>query len=167
MKYWPRRLAAWLVALALLVVIPAEPLLGEESAQEAHIRSVVSAQLAKQDRFKNLTIEVDGTTVKVRGTVALLVDKKEALHQVGKVKHVRTVISHIRIKTERVSDASLLKQLQERLAAEGQIKLKVKEGVVTMQGLVNNEAHQDDIWTVVASTAGVIGISDQLQVAAK
>lgn len=163
-----RSSAALLVALALIIVLKTRRLLGEDRGTETQILAAVSAQLAGEERFQNLTIEVDGRVVKLRGTVRVLEDKRQALQRAADGGDVSIVVSHIRVETETVPDALLLKQVRARLAAdqESQIKLKVKKGVVTMQGPVPHEADRERILSAVASVIGVVGMKDQLQVVA-
>jgi len=167
-RAWNRSSAVLLVALALILVLKTRRLLGEDRGTETQIFDAVSAQLAGKERFQNLAIEVDRRTVRLRGTVPVLEDQRQAIQRAADTKDVRIVVSHIRVATERIPDALLLEQLRERLAAdhENQIKLKVKKGVVTMQGPVQHDAHREKILSTVASFAGVVGMKDKLQVVA-
>ena len=66
----------------------------------------------------------------------MLEDKRQALQRAANGGDASIVVSHIRVETETIPDALLLKQVNARLAAdqESQIKLKVKKGVVTDAG---------------------------------
>jgi len=96
----------------------------------------------------------------------LLEDKRQAIDKAAEVKGVRIVVSHIRVETEKVPDGLLLEQLRERLAQKenAQIKLKVKKGVVTIQGTAQHDAHRESLLSTVASTSGVVGMKDNLKV---
>ena len=75
-------------------------------------------------------------TVRLRGAVSLLEDKRQAIQKSQTFRGVRMVISHITVKTETIPDAVLLNRLRERVT-QGQndtIKLQVKKGGVTIPG---------------------------------
>jgi osmotically-inducible protein OsmY len=84
------------------------------------------------------------------------------------MKDVRIVVSHIKVETEKVPDGLLLKQLRERLAEKenAQVKVKVKKGVVTIQGTVQQDVDRERVLSTVAGTSGVIGMKDHLKVVA-
>jgi hypothetical protein len=54
-----RRSAVLLVALALLLVIKTKRLLGYEGGTDSRILAQISAELAKEERFQDLTVEVE------------------------------------------------------------------------------------------------------------
>lgn len=166
MRAWIRASAVLLVALALAMVIPTKRLLGEERRMDSQMLAEVSQHLAMEDRFKNLRVEVEGDTVRLRGTVAVLEDRRQAVQKAHSVNDVKLVVSHIKIETERIGDGMLLKRLQERLAEDhnSHIRLKVKKGVVTIRGIVRHDTHREQVLSSVASMPGVIGMEDRLQV---
>lgn len=167
MRAWIRASAVLLVALALAMVIPTKRLLGEERRMDSQMLAEVSQQLAMEDRFKNLRVEVEDGTVRLRGTVAVLEDRRQAVQKAHSVNDVKlVVVSHIKIETERIGDGMLLKRLQERLAEDhnNHIRLKVKKGVVTIRGIVRHDTHREQVLSSVASMPGVIGMEDRLQV---
>ena len=130
MRAWNRSSAVLLVALALLMMIKVKRLLGEERGMESQILAEVSNQLAKEDRFQNLRVEAEDRTVRLRGTVAVLEDRRQAVQKASEAKGVRIVVSHIKVETKTVDDGLLRKRLRERLAEDQNIhiRLKVKKG---------------------------------------
>lgn len=165
MRAWNRGSAAFLMAVALVLVINTRRLLAYNQGADSQIFARVTAELAKEARFQNLTVEVDDRLVKLRGTVSVLEDKREALRKAGAAKGVKIVVSHIKVRTAPVDDSLLLQQLTESLAEnrDTDIQLKVKKGVVTIQGTVQHDAHRERILSSVASIPGVIGMEDRLQ----
>jgi len=165
-RAWNRGSAIVLMALAL--VLNTNRLLAYNQGADSQIFARVTAELAKEERFQNLTVEVDDRLVKLRGTVSVLEDKRQALRKAGAVKGVKIVVSHVRIETAQVADGLLLAQLQERLpeSQNSPIRLNVKKGVVRIQGVVEHDAHREEILSSVASLPGVTGMIDRLQVAA-
>lgn len=168
MKGWNRRSAVLLVALVLVIAIKTKRLFGYEGGMDSRIAAQVSAELAKEERFQNLTVQVEDRLVKLRGTVPVLEDKRQAFRKAGAVKGVKIVVSHVRIEMTQVDDGLLWAQLQERLpqSQNSPISLNVKKGVVTIQGVVEHDVHREEILSSVASLPGVIGMIDRLQVAA-
>lgn len=165
---WNHTRPVVLVAFVLMIVVSAQRAFPDDRLQHQQVRAEVAKELAKEQRFQNLRVEGEETTVKLRGTVALLEDKRQAIDKAAETKGVRMVVSHIRVETEKVSDGLLLKQLRERLAQKenAQIKLKVKKGVVTIQGTVQHDARRESLLSTVASTSGVVGMKDHLKVVA-
>lgn len=164
---WNHRRPIVLVAFVLMIVVSAERSFPDDRLHQ-QIQAMVAKELAKEKRFQNLRVEGEEKTVKLRGTVALLEDKRQAIDKAAEVKGVRIVVSHIRVETEKVPDGLLLKQLRERLAQKenAQIKLKVKKGVVTIQGTAQHDGHRESLLSTVASTSGVVGMKDNLKVMA-
>jgi len=152
-----------------MILIKAKPLLGEERRMESQILSEVSNQLAKEDRFQNLRVEAEDCIVRLRGTVAVLEDRRQAVRKAGGVNGVRIVVSHIKVETERMDDGLLLSRLRERMADDQNryVRLKVKKGVVAIQGVVLHDAHREQVLSSVASMPGVVGMKDHLQVVVK
>jgi len=163
---WNHRRSVVSVAFVLMVVVRPQPSFSDDRRQHQQVQAAVAKELAKEDRFQNLRVEGEHQTVKLRGAVALLEDKRQAIARAVETKNVGNVVSHIKVETENIPDTLLLKQLRERLA-EGQNgqMLKVKKGVVTIQGTVH-DVHREIVLSTVAGTPGVIGIKDRLQVVA-
>ena len=83
--------------------------------------------------------------VRLRGSVSLLQDKRQATQKTQTFRDVRMVISHIKVKTESMPDALLLDRLRERVAQDQNdtIRLQVKKGGVTIRGTVKDAAHRE------------------------
>jgi len=68
-----------------LIVVKTGPVLGQERGSASETLAEVTAQLANEERFRNLTVEITdgiGGIVSLRGTVALLEDKRQAVQKV-------------------------------------------------------------------------------------
>lgn len=146
MRAWNRRSAFLLVVLALVIVLKVKRLLGEERGMESqmYLQAEVLNQLAKEDRFQNLRVEAEDRTVRLRGTVAVLEDWRQAVQKASEVKDVRIAVSHIKVETERIDDGLLLRRLRERLAGDenGSVRLEGEERGVTIEGSVRHDAHR-------------------------
>ena len=154
------------VVFALMIVVRAHESFPDDGLLHQQVQTKVAEELAREERFQNLHVEGQDQTVKLRGTVALLEDKRQAIDRAAEIKDVRIVVSHIKVETAKVPDGLLLKQLRERLAEKEntQIEVKVKKGVVTIQGTVQHDAHRESVLSTVAGTFGVIGMRDRLKV---
>ncbi len=82
------------------------------------------------------------------------------------MKNVTIVVSHIKIETTKIDDGVLLKRLKERLVEDqnSHIRLKVKKGIVTIQGNVSHDVQREQVLSSVASMPGVLGMKDQIRV---
>ena len=158
--------AVLLFALILGIVGTAQSLFAEYKAVDQRIWAAVTEELSTEARFQNLRVEVENMTVRLRGSVPVLEDKRQALQKAQKPADVRMIISHIVLETEKVPDTLLLRRLRERLAEaqDSTISLKVKRGGVTIQGTVEFEAQRERVLSTVASTSGVLWIEDRLQI---
>jgi osmotically-inducible protein OsmY len=158
--------AVLLVVLTLTTLVQTRLLFARDRAVDQRILAEVKGGLGKEERFQNVRIEVEDMTVRLRGAVSLLEDKRQAIQKVQKVRNVRMVISHIKVKTERMPDALLLERLRERVAQDQNdtIRLQVKKGGVTIRGTVKDAAHRESVLSAVAATSGVLWMEDRLQI---
>ena len=160
-----------LVTLVLVILTKASPVLGQLRGRASQILAEVTAQLADEERFRNVTVEVADDfagIVSLRGTVALLEDKRRAAQKVQEANDMRVVLNHIQVETERIDDGLLLQQLRERLVEEqsSHIKLKVKKGIVTIRGDVRHVSQREQVLSSIAGVPGVIAMKDRLQIVA-
>ena len=155
--------AVLLVVLTLMTFVQTR-LFARDRAVDQRILTGVTAELGKEERFQNVRIEVEDMTVRLRGAVSLLEDKRQAIQRAQTSRDVRMVISHIKVKTERMPDALLLDRLRERVAQDQNdtIRLQVKKRGVTIRGTVKDAAHRESILSTVAGTSGVVWMEDRL-----
>jgi osmotically-inducible protein OsmY len=124
--------------------------------------------------LNNLSIRIgvkDGI-VTLTGDVNTAYEKAQAENIASRVKGVRNVINHIKVK--RISgynDATLKKQIEARLAHDGQtrwiaaqIDLQVKNGVVTLIGSVDTWAQYTEAAQLAELTDGVQRVVNRLRV---
>ena len=158
--------AVLLLVLTLMTLVQTRPLFAKDRAVDQRILAEVTEELGNEERFQNVRIEVEDMVVRLRGAVSLLEDKRQAIQKAQTVRDVRMVISHLKVKTERVPDALLLDRLRERVAEDqnSAIRLQVKKGGVTIRGTVKDAAHRESILSTVAGTSGVVWMEDRLQI---
>lgn len=157
--------AVLLVVLTLMTLVQTRLLFARDRAVDQRILAEVTGELGKEERFQNVRIEVEDMTVRLRGAVSLLEDKRQAIQKAHTLRDVRIVISHLKVKTERMPDALLLDRLRERVAQDQNdpIRLQVKKGGVTIRGTVKDALHRESILSTVAGTSGVVWMEDRLQ----
>jgi osmotically-inducible protein OsmY len=158
--------AVLLVVLTLMTLVQTRLLFVRDRAVDQRILAEVAGELGKEERFQNVRIEVEDMTVRLRGAVSLLEDKRQAIQKAQTSRDVRMVISHITVKTERMPDALPRDRLRERVTQDQNdtIRLQVKKGGVTIRGTVRDDAHRESVLSTVAGTLGVVWIEDRLQV---
>ena len=159
--------AVLLVVLTLMTLVQTRLLFARDRAIDQRILAEVRGELGKEEHFQNVRIEVEDMVDRLRGSVSLLLqDKRQATQKAQTFRDVRMVISHLKVKTERVPDALLLDRLRERVAEDQNdtIRLQVKKGGVTIRGTVKDAAHRESILSTVAGTSGVVWMEDRLQI---
>jgi len=110
--------------------------------------------------------------VTLSGGVKTAYEKAHAADIAARVKGVRKVINRINVNPiDSYSDATLKKQIESRLAHNGQtqwivdqIDLQVRDGVATLTGTVNTWAECTEAATVAALTDGVRNVVNRLRV---
>ena len=157
-----------------MIVARAQRSFPDDGLLRRQVQAEVAKELAKEERFQNLRVEGEGQTLKLRGTVALLEDKRQAIDRVAEMKDVKIVVSLIKVETEKVADGSLLKQLRERLAEQDntQVNVKIKNGVVTIEGTVQHNVHRESVLSNIPGakarnaidTRNVANIHQEIQV---
>jgi len=87
-------------------------------------------EFAEDNNFERIHFTVGAGFVSLRGSVALLEDKRQAARTAAKVDHVRRVSNDITIATPRIRDSRLRMQLKHDLRKQGLngLKLKVHKG---------------------------------------
>lgn len=128
---------------------------------DGSILGTLSEQFAEDAKFDNVQVAVGGGVVSLKGSVALLQDKRQAARRAGTVDHVRTVKNDIVVKTRWVPDGTLRMQLKHDLRSHelDGLGLKVRKGGVTVRGTVKSSREQ--VLSLIASTEDVRDIRDR------
>ena len=93
---------------ALMIVVRPQRSFPDDRLLHQQVQAEVAKELAEEERFQNLRVEGEGQTLKLRGTVALLEDKRQAIGRVAQMKDVKIVVNLIKVETERIADGLLL-----------------------------------------------------------
>lgn len=155
----PKKTVLW-IALAVTIVIT-WTLVRVAQKHDAWILGKLSEQFAENLRFDHVHFTVGAGCVSLKGSVAVLEDKRQAATRAGAVDHVRTVTNRVTIETPGVPDFVLRMKLKHDLRNQGPhgLKLKVRKGVVTVRG--TGPSNREQVLTVIANTDGVRAIRDR------
>src|SRR5438270_2467286 len=162
------RILSW-VAMLLLTAGTA---LAQSNKDDAEIREHLGKDL-KSDKFNNVQATVQDGIVTLTGTVDKYADREKAERKAASIHHVQGVRDQIEVAGKRVGDEQLRKELSDKLRYDqynygynvfNNINLAVQDGYVTLTGQVRTDSDRDSAESVVAHTAGVRGVHNELQV---
>ena len=173
-----RWLSAALAVLSFPVMLgviatPVHGAFAQDSNNDAQIEADVHKALDNQ-RFKNVSATVRGRDVMLSGSVSNYADKEDADKRVHHVKKIRGVENGITIDGPAMDDVALRDKLARALSydrvgygttAFNAITIGVQNGVVTLGGTVYGPSDKDSALSLVAHTAGVRDVVDNLEVA--
>ena len=133
--------------------------------------SAVQSRLDKK-QYQNVHVAMSDGIATLTGSVELYEYKLDAERKVLHTKGVSAVRNQIEVAGNSVSDAELQKKLSEKLAYDrvgfgnvfDAISLNVNNGVVTLGGHTHNYVNRDSALGIVATTAGVKDMVDNIEV---
>jgi hyperosmotically inducible periplasmic protein len=138
---------------------------------DAEIQRKVQDKL-KDDKFKNVKVDVLDQIVNLTGSVDLYAYKADADEKAHKVDKVKGVQNDIQVQGKQVSDAELREKLAEKLRYDrvgygnvfNAILMNVQNGVVTLSGEVRTPIDKSSALAEVANTPGVRDVDDNIKV---
>lgn len=158
----------------LSILLAAPTMIHAQSPADAQVSAEVQKSLGNK-RFSNVHVAVNNGVVTLSGQVARFSDKEEADRKANHAKNVSAVSNRIEVAVpEELSDAALREKLGKALVYDrvgygttvyNNITLGVDHGVVTLGGMVYGPTDKDSALSLVANTAGVRDIIDNLEVA--
>lgn len=145
----------------------------ESNTKDGSIADLASAQLQKKDNLRSVTVAAEDGIVTLAGTVPLYIDKTDAEKRVRKVKTVDGVRNHIQVAGPALADSEVRENLANKLRYDrigygivfNNLGVDVKNGVVTLTGNVRDYPDHDSALAIVATTAGVKEVVDEIGVA--
>ena len=161
----------------LAVPVHAAPVFAATGAMDAASDAALQAAVQKKlngKNFKNVTISVENSAVKLGGTVELYAYKEQADDKAHHVKGVTGVDNEIQVVGKVVSDAQLQQTLGKKIAydrigwpdnAFNNITVSVQDGVVTLGGNASVPWAAADAAAIARNTPGVKDVVDDIQVA--
>lgn len=168
-----------IVGLFLLLAEIASPV--QNSAPEARISRQVRSQILKLPHFSvydNITFNVSGNEVTLLGQVRRPTLKTDAERAVKSVGGVDKVNNQIEVLPVSVNDDRLRHRLYMAIYRYGPlhrygigsnrpIRIIVKNGNVTLEGVVDNEADKNMVGLRAKSVPGIFSVKNNLNVAGK
>lgn len=144
-----------------------------QAQQDRQVQVLVSSQLQKKDVFRDVKASVDEGIVTISGKVPLYIDKVNVEKRVHKVKNVDGVRNHVEVGGPAVSDSEVQENLASKLRYDrigygivfNNLAVAVNQGVATVSGNVRDYPDHDSAIAIVATTAGVKDVIDEIGVA--
>ena len=178
-----RILTGLALASALVLTVPAMAIpqdqpqasadqrIAQKSPKDMQLEQKVKDKL-KDDRFKNVKVDVLDQVADLTGNVDLLADKMDAANKARGVDKVDGVRNHIQVTGKQVSDAELQSKLSDKLRYDrmgygnvfNALMMKVENGVVTLTGEVRTPVDKASALAEVENTPGVKGLDEDVKV---
>ena len=138
---------------------------------DQQIQEDVERVLQSNPRFQNVHATTDDAIVTLSGTVKLYIDKLDADRRAHHIKHVGGVRNEIEVEGN-VSDDVLLQKLADKLRYDrvgfgimfNNLKLSVKNGVVTISGDVHDYPSRDSALAIIETAPGVKDVVNEINV---
>lgn len=171
----PRFLVGFMFAPLMLAVGCASTETVGGQLNDATLTSRVKARLAGDPEVEATDLDVDTRdgVVTLGGYVDSRDEMANAVEVAESTDGVRRVINLLQVNGESIgeqfSDAAVTSRVKWRLTSDPQVKARnidvdTHKNVVTLSGLVENQAAKDEALQVARSTEGVEAVRDQLSV---
>jgi hyperosmotically inducible periplasmic protein len=145
---------------------------------DSAITAAVKSKLAAPNENGEINVNVDtrGGVVTLTGVVETQADKEQAGQLAGNTEGVTRVINNITVNTNAgfdgevagmaPSDLAILSKIKTRYVAEGVIgvKVRVKDGVVTLKGAVDDVQIGARAGNIARATSGVKEVNNLIKV---
>ena len=161
------RILSWVGVLLLTAGFAAA-----QGKDDSDIQNHINKDL-KSDKYNNVQATVQDGVVTLSGTVDKYADREKIERKAASIHHVKGVRDNIDVAGKKVGDEQLRKDLADKLRYDqynygynifNNINLGVEDGYVTLTGQVRTDSDRDNAESIVAHTAGVRGVHDELQV---
>ena len=170
--YLNRSFGKAMIAVSFGFVLALQPMLAQQgNGDDAKIQQDIQKSL-KGSRFKDVQVAVQGSVVKLTGTVPVLQDKEDADKKAHRAKKSEAIENDIEVAPIEISDAELQAKLQKGLSydrvgygnAFNAITVSVQQGVVTLSGNALGPVAKDSAISLASNTPGVRDVVDDIQV---
>ncbi len=124
---------------------------------DAQIKASVSELLKSKNEYKDVQALVEDSVVTLSGSVELDSTRQALLSRVRRIPHVESVESNVVLSPPAVPDQTLFGRVQRALADAGfaEVKIRVHEGAVRLEGTVRNARERERAIQLVRMTEGV------------
>jgi len=167
-----RRATCGLLAVMVLLGVSVQVL--AQGDRRGHYDQQIQQEVQQKlnsPKFQNVHATVEDGIVTLTGTVPTYMDKLEAERHVRHIEHLAGVRNDIQVDTT-VPDDVLREKLANKLRYDrigygitfNNLKLNVRNGVVTVSGEVRDYPSRDSALSIVASEPGVKDVIDDIKV---
>lgn len=143
--------------LVALLAVAAVAMQNRGGRYDDQIRTEVQQVLGEDGAYKNITARVEDSVVTLTGSVELDSTRQVLISRVRRIPHVESVESNVVLTPPAVSDQTLYGRVQRTLADAGfaEVKIRVHEGAVLLEGTVRNAKERQRAISLVRQTEGV------------
>jgi osmotically-inducible protein OsmY len=152
-----KTISLWLLSMFLAgTLLPAAAQV-RGGRYDAEIRARVAELLKAKSEYKNVTAKIEDSVVELTGSVELDSTRRALISRVRGIPHVERAESNIVLAPPAVADEALYGRVERALAAAGfgEVKIRVHEGAVRLEGTVRNAKERQRAILVVRQTDGV------------
>jgi osmotically-inducible protein OsmY len=166
-------LAMSMAMIMALLVLLSMTVMASTGRYDQQIQQAANHKIHNEKHLQSVSTSVEDGIVILTGTVGLYQDKLDAAKKVKKLSNVSGVRNDITVAGESVPDAQLAKKLTKKLAydrvgyydnAFNFVAVDVKDGVVTLTGDALYDVPKDMALDIVARTAGVKDVVNDVKV---
>jgi osmotically-inducible protein OsmY len=143
--------------LVLLLVVAAVAMQKPGGRYDYQIRDELTQILQHNNAYRDVTAMVEDSVVVLAGSVAFDSTRESLVARVRRIAHVEAVESNIVLSPPAVPDQTLFGRVQRTLADAGlaEIKVRVHEGAVFLEGTVRNAKERQRVIELIRGTDGV------------
>lgn len=166
-----RTIKMLIVAMMCCALIPSGAVYGKSNIPDHRVNSAVASHLLFNEAVSAhlIDVETDDGVVTLSGSVDNLLAKERAVQIARSIRGVRSVVDKLVVMSPPRSDEKLRNDVSEALLSDSatdlyEIKVKVKDGVVTLSGEVQSWAEKMLCNDVVKGVRGVRAINNNIVV---
>ena len=153
--------------LALVVTFGVTPAEAQTAADE-EMRGRVVQELSKHDALDNVTVDVDGAAITLRGQVPNLWAKEEALRRALEVEGIHSVANELAIMRADGDEAiaeEAIRRIQRYVffTIFDDVNVAVEDGTVTLTGAVSEPYRKGELGGIVSRVRGVQALRNELE----
>lgn len=155
--------------LALVVTFGVTPAGAQTTAAaNEEMRGRVVQELSKHDALDNVTVDVDGAAITLRGQVPSLWAKEEALRRALDVEGIHSVANELAI-MRADSDEAIAEEAIRRIQRYvfftifDDVNVAVEDGTVTLTGAVSEPYRKGELGGIVSRVRGVQALRNELE----
>lgn len=143
--------------LVFLLVVAAVAMQKNSGRYDYQIRAEIKQVLEHNNAYHDVTVMVEDSVVVLAGSVELDSTREALIGRVRRIPHVETVESNVVLSPPAVPDQTLFGRVQRTLADAGfaEIKVRVHEGAVFLEGTVRNAKDRQRAIQLIRETDGV------------